>query len=190
MADLIKSGEVELVKKFIFAKARTDTRDMQGRTYLHLAVLAKNVDMVRLFASPALAAADDNDQNTPLHLAVMTQDPEIIRAVLDASPPLNALNRIGLSPATLACHYKINIPLIQLLHAGCDPNTTDPTGNTPLHIACMKRSSAHVTALTARRANLAAVNLVAQTPFALVAGATDAEGVFIANLLRLCGSPQ
>ena len=190
MADLIKAGEVELAKKFIVAKARTDIRDMQGRNYLHLAVLAKNVDMIRLFAVPALASADDNDQNTPLHLAVTTQDPEIMRAVLDGSPPLDALNRIGLSPVALACHHKSNIPLIQLLHAGCNPNAPDPTGNTPLHIACMRRSPAHVTALTARQANLAATNLVGQTPFALVERATDAEGIFIANLLRLCGSPQ
>ena len=190
MTDLIRKGEVELVKLLITANARTDVRDPEGRTYLHLAVLAKNIDMIKLFSLPALVAADDNDQNTPLHLAVAMQEPALVRVVLNASPPLNAINRVGLSPALLACNLVSNISLIQLLQAGCDPNLPDPAGNTPLHVACIKRSSAHVSVLISAKANLAAFNLAGKTPLELLGHATDGEGIFIANLLRVSGSPQ
>lgn len=190
MADLIRLGQLNLATVLVQAGAPTDCCDWKGMNYLHQAVLTGNVDMIRLFGSPQLAARVDTRCNTPLHCAVMSQRPELVRAVLDCGSPLDMRNLNGASPVMLACQLGVDISLIQLLRAGCNPNLPDATGDTPLHVACKKGRATHVMALLVAGADPAAANSAGHTPGALVAQASDVEGKVIANLLSNCAVSQ
>lgn len=70
--------------------------------------------VMTLLANGASALAVDADGNTPLHGAVLSEEPIVAAMLLDAAAPLNALNRDGVSPLAAACRAA-NWPLAKFL---------------------------------------------------------------------------
>ena len=59
--------------------------------------------VMTLLANGASPLAVDAEGNTALHGAVMTAEPGVAAMLLDASAPINALNKAGVSPLAAAC---------------------------------------------------------------------------------------
>jgi len=73
-------------------------------------------------ASPLVA---DSEGNTPLHGAVLSAEPGVAAMLLDAAAPINALNKLGISPLAAACRAA-NWPLVKfLLERGAKPAPAD-----------------------------------------------------------------
>src|ERR1700744_973956 len=81
--------------------------------------------VMTLLANGANPLATDTDGNTPLHGAVLSEEPMVAAMLLDAEAPINALNRSGISPLAAACHAA-NWPLAKfLLERGAKPTPPD-----------------------------------------------------------------
>jgi len=81
--------------------------------------------VMTLLANGANPLATDTDGNTPLHGAVLSEEPMVAAMLLDAEAPINALNRSGISPLAAACRAA-NWPLAKfLLERGAKPTPPD-----------------------------------------------------------------
>jgi ankyrin repeat protein len=81
--------------------------------------------VMTLLANGASALAADAEGNTPLHGAVLSEEPIVAAMLLDAAAPVNALNKAGLSPLAAACRAA-NWPLAKfLLERGAKPAPAD-----------------------------------------------------------------
>ena len=70
--------------------------------------------VMTLIANGADPTAADIDGHTPLHGAVLSEEPIVAAMLLDAGADLNAINRAGLSPLATACRAA-NWPLVRFL---------------------------------------------------------------------------
>ena len=103
---------------------------------------------------------------TPLQFALMSQNLDGMRALLDAGadpnrPGGDANARHGQTQATPlagATGPRTDAQLRMLLDAGADPNLADRTGNTPLHQAAMINAGEHVLLLLEKGASPNAKN--------------------------------
>ncbi len=59
--------------------------------------------VMTLLANGASPLATDAEGNTPLHGAVLSEEPIVAAMLLDAAAPVNALNKAGLGPLAVAC---------------------------------------------------------------------------------------
>lgn len=88
----LETGSTVLVEALYAAKVDLDSIDEKNRMLIHKAVSAKDYNLVEtLLACNADVDAqikDDNDRQTPLHLAVVMQDEKMIRLLLDAGADL------------------------------------------------------------------------------------------------------
>ncbi|HEX7815596.1 ankyrin repeat domain-containing protein [Dyella sp.] len=81
--------------------------------------------VMTLLANGANPLATDPDGNTPLHGAVLSEEPMVAAMLLDAGALINTLNRSGVSPLATACHAA-NWPLVKfLLERGAKPTPPD-----------------------------------------------------------------
>lgn len=77
----------------------------------------------------------DRYGNSPVHLAVLSDDIELLNSLIDKGADLNVKNTLELSPVHLAA-ISGNTPLVQnLVSKGADINIRGNSGYTPLHIA-------------------------------------------------------
>ncbi|MDE3209897.1 MAG: ankyrin repeat domain-containing protein [Pseudomonadota bacterium] len=88
--------------------------------------------VMTLLANGADPTATDHEGNTPLHGAVLSEEPGVAAMLLDAAAPINALNQAGLSPLACACRAG-NWSLAKfLLEHGAKPA---PAGGEPALVA-------------------------------------------------------
>jgi ankyrin repeat protein len=87
--------------------------------------------LLRLGVSPN--QLDANDEWTPIHKAVMSEDLTSCRALLDAGVSPNIRSWFGSTPLHLVMHHQGEEILELLLARGADPNCKDRQGATPLH---------------------------------------------------------
>lgn len=82
-------------------------QDADGDTQLHLAILGKYVQavwaIIRLAPVPAFLDIRNDDAHAPLHLAVLTRQPDIVRVLMIAGAKANIQDREGNTPLHLAC---------------------------------------------------------------------------------------
>ncbi|WP_329741730.1 ankyrin repeat domain-containing protein [Dyella sp. A6] len=77
--------------------------------------------VMTLLANGASPLTTDAEGNTPLHGAVLSEEPIVAAMLLDAAAPVDALNQAGLSPLAVACRAA-NWPLAKfLLERGAKP---------------------------------------------------------------------
>jgi uncharacterized protein len=69
---------------------------------------------------------------TPLHIAALREDPELIRALIAAGADVNVQSLAGQTPLWLACNAGRASAAGELLAAGADPNVRCNEGYTPL----------------------------------------------------------
>uniref|UniRef100_A0A671QIU4 Nuclear factor NF-kappa-B p105 subunit-like n=1 Tax=Sinocyclocheilus anshuiensis TaxID=1608454 RepID=A0A671QIU4_9TELE len=134
------------------------TQDENGDTGLHLGVIHSQTDAVRYLAQviSALPGEDDvlnmrNDlYQTPLHLAVLTQQKEAVEALLEAKVDVMLTDRHGNMALHLAAQQKEDSVLRLLLkHKSVAQLTSIPNtaGLCPLHLAVQANSLSCVRAL-------------------------------------------
>jgi ankyrin repeat protein len=88
--------------------------------------------VMTLLSNGANPLATDAEGNTPLHGAVLNEEPIVAAMLLDAEAPLNVLNRSGVSPLAAACRAA-NWTLAKfLLERGAKAN---PAGGEPALVA-------------------------------------------------------
>ncbi|KAM9740697.1 nuclear factor NF-kappa-B p105 subunit isoform 1-T1 [Menidia menidia] len=91
-----------------------------------------------------LMAAQDEDGDTGVHLAVLHSQQEALRsltqvvAALPGEEVLNMRNHLYQTPLHLAVITQQRAAVEALLLAGADPTLTDRHGNTPLHLAAQQ----------------------------------------------------
>lgn len=77
----------------------------------------------------------DRYGNSPVHLAVLSDDVKLLNSLIDKGADLNIKNTLELSPVHLAA-MSGNVSLVQnLVSRGADINIRGNSGYTPLHIA-------------------------------------------------------
>lgn len=128
----VQQVDIETVRSLIQNGYDRDERDSEGRSALHLAILAGRREMALLllgdggfFADPS---AQDNQKETVMMLAARQGDLEIVKrlVVREYSTDPNIKLPENESPTDWTFRY---------VEKGCDPHAQDSRGRTALHIA-------------------------------------------------------
>ena len=140
------------------------------------------------------AGVDVNAQSvtgtTPLHYAAFyTDDPAILRVLLDAGADVNPQGNAG-TPLHAAVAYNTNLAIVPaitrvLLDAGADVNAQDLLGFTPLHLATFRTrpDPTVVEALLDAGADVNAQDLLGFTPLHLATFRTRPDPTVVEALL-------
>jgi uncharacterized protein len=149
--------------------ALADAAEKQDRATIR-ALLKQNADV----------NAPQADGMTALHWAAYLDDLETVKLLTAAN--VNATNRYGVTPLSLACQNG-NAEMVELLLAqGADPNTTLRGGETVLMTAARTGRIGPVKALLSRGATVDAKERRGQT--ALMWAAADGHAAVVESLLK------
>lgn len=166
-----ESGQVEIAKLLIKARAKTDQVDVDGATPLLLACANGHVDVANqlLYAGADSKKVDSSGQSA-LHLAAWNGSDKVVLALLRTQPDLNAKTSSGYSALHAAAWNGHEAVIANLLEAGANPNAVDSDGWTPLHKAAYRGHAKAVKALLARGANKSIKNGVEMTALDMAQG--------------------
>ncbi|KAM5134169.1 B-cell lymphoma 3 protein isoform 1-T1 [Callospermophilus lateralis] len=142
--------------------------DEDGDTPLHIAVVQANLPAVHQLVSLFQHGGRELDiynnlRQTPLHLAVITTLPSVVRLLVTAGASPMALDRHGQTAAHLACEHRSPTCLRALLDSAA-PGTVDLEarnydGLTALHVAVNTQCHEAVLLLLERGADIDAVDI-------------------------------
>lgn len=143
------NAEFSIVEMLLRAGAKTEARDLSGRTPLHWDIFwnEQNHQILELLLEwKADTNAQDNEGNTPLHLTVYHRQPQKMQILLDgvSDPTLhtNTRKQNGRTPLHEIARmgYDVHSQLLkQLLDHGAEIDAQDEDGNTALHHAVIYR---------------------------------------------------
>ncbi|XP_054762961.2 transient receptor potential cation channel subfamily A member 1-like [Lytechinus pictus] len=80
---------------------------------------------------------EDNESNTPLHLAVLKRKTEVIQRLFDEGVDVNVRKKNGMTPIHIAAMNGATTTVMQLIENGADIDMKDAEGMTPLHRAAV-----------------------------------------------------
>ncbi|XP_018515994.1 ankyrin repeat domain-containing protein 27 isoform X2 [Lates calcarifer] len=88
---------------------------------------------------PSIVTAFSRDDRgyTPLHVAAICGQAQLIDLLVCKGAPVNATDYHALTPLHLACQRGYQGVTLLLLHYKANTDAQDNNGNTPLHLACM-----------------------------------------------------
>jgi uncharacterized protein len=134
----VEAGDGEALDEALVAGAEPSLRDAEGVPLLQRTMQRRDRELFVLLlergASPS--QANDADGRTAVHLAVHQSDPWWLETLIADQADLDAPNaRTGLRPLMEAIQALNDTALDRLLSAGADPNATDGSGETALHVA-------------------------------------------------------
>lgn len=161
--------------------------EVTGRNCLHTAII-KNFRTVSLALLRGkrvqLNIATREGGWSPLHLAVMTEEIEIIKALLESGSMLDMVDNDGQTPLLQAC-LGGNLTIVRLLlNAGTNPAHQNKQAHSPLHyLAAFCRDRQLLMDLIDRGADVNAKSLKLNTPlhFAAMNGNEIATQVLLAH---------
>lgn len=133
----------------------------------------KHVLLWVLLTTSSLSA----DDFTPLHRAVYADDFAKAKALVESGADVNATNRYGVPPLSLACQNGNGEIVELLLTAGADPNTKLRGGETALMTAARTGNPRPVKALLKKGAEVNAKERRGQTALMWAAADGNAEAV-------------
>jgi len=166
----------------------TETRNQNGETPFHEAVMAGNLDeMKKLIAQGADVNAlyideANADEGTALLLAVKNEDLEAVAYLIDIGADITATDANGLSALHLAVVADQKDIVAVLLIEGADVRKTDSSGRTALHWASLATDDRELALLLLKHgAGVNALNLVGESPLheAVTFGNVDAVRVLL-----------
>jgi ankyrin repeat protein len=145
----VLAGRAEVVKLLLSSGARVDTRDVEGRTLLHVAA-RYGYDRIAGLLLAAHAEVDpvDGAGRTPLDDAVLYAQSAVVPVLLDyGADPRRMHPQDGRGPLHEAC-IKGSASLIEMLvNAGADPAARDKSGQTPIDLALAYKNRGAIAAL-------------------------------------------
>ncbi|XP_071659333.1 B-cell lymphoma 3 protein-like [Patagioenas fasciata] len=148
------------------AIAAATRADEDGDTALHIAVAQGALGVARRLVGLFLQGGRDLDvynrmRQTPLHLAVITSQPALVRLLVSHGASPSAPDRLGRSAAHLACEAASPRCLRELLRGGrgLDLQARNYEGLTPLHVAVGSGAPESVRLLLDHGADVDAVDI-------------------------------
>jgi len=166
-------GSSDLVKLLIDAKASINLADSGGLTPLHHAcnrkggseVIRQLIDADAARHTSLYIDARDHLKRTALHCAVLSENHDSLKLLIDAKASVNLADAGGLTPLHHACSRKGGSEAVrQLIGAKALVNSADPGGLTPLHYACLYGNSDVVKLLIDAKASVNLVDKGRNTP--------------------------
>ncbi|KAL8603336.1 hypothetical protein ACOMHN_039699 [Nucella lapillus] len=134
-------GDVNFVCNCLANRSPSDWVDLStGQGPLHWAVQGQHVNLVKhVWRCYKDVDEMSNDGTTPLHLACLRGNREIVDLLLQAGARANIPNYKGRTALSAACRNG-HLPIVQtLLQVPCiRVDTMDNEGWTPLHLACQR----------------------------------------------------
>ena len=160
-----EKGRLGVVRALILNQhLELNDQDSDGNTPLMLTIKKNHgkVALTLLTQYGCYPNTKDNDGNSPLHVACMKGNLTIFQALVSHGMALESDMLI------LAIANSQNEVVFALLSEyGCDPNTKDNDGNSPLHVACIKGNLDIVKVLISHGADLNSLDSGNDTPITL-----------------------
>lgn len=97
-----KAGHLSVVKELIGRNIDISATDLNGKTALHLAVIANHSNVIMELAKVSVVDATNNEGQTPLHLAAESGNAEVIRILTDHGAQVARKTITGDTPLHLA----------------------------------------------------------------------------------------
>ena len=138
-----KSGNVGLVRELLKFKLNVNSRDKNGGTALHVACSEGHFEIVKeLLKNGAWVNVNyRNKKNSPLYIATEGRHIEIVKELLKAGADIDFTSKISkYQPIHVACMKNCSGLIALLLKNGCETNSRDIHGQTPLFILSAKAS--------------------------------------------------
>jgi hypothetical protein len=148
----------------------TDSRDSNGNTPLHTALLRSNLHTAALLIEAgADVNAINNNGDTPLHIAIESHYALfIVPLLIEAGADVNARNNDGNTPLHNALLSDDTHTAALLIESGFDVNARNNDGNTPLHAALLRRETHTADLLIEAGADVNTRNNDGNTPLSLL----------------------
>lgn len=143
-----RDGRLDDIKKHVAAGLGINERDPAGATPLHVAVDEGQGEAALLLLQLGASAAIPDDKGfSPLHLAIIREDPAVAQALIAAPgvdlncksfpPPRPEFD--GPPPETTPLNIAVEMRQVEIVRAllakGANPNVPDGNGNNAAHIA-------------------------------------------------------
>ncbi|XP_043472503.1 uncharacterized protein LOC122505107 [Leptopilina heterotoma] len=128
----VHNGDLNLVHSLFAKYSATET--IRGRTLLHVAAARGHTEIAKLFTTKR-----DEAGNTPLHLSIMRNQPEVFNLLLEETN-LNAKNLRGERPLHYAVLFNRPEFVKKLIENGAIIEEKDKEGKTPLYVALAKEN--------------------------------------------------
>ncbi|KAH9488439.1 hypothetical protein Btru_062820 [Bulinus truncatus] len=149
---LLRTDSLDLIRRLISAGVKVNFADDKGQTALIKAVLGEHIETVKLLLqSRAYTEVADNDGNKSLHLAVKSGNVEVVKLLVERKANLEAIDKDGETALLLATSTEM---LTYLVSCGCNVNTSNKKGETPLTRVTWQRSVDDVKLLIEKGADL------------------------------------
>jgi uncharacterized protein len=115
----------------------TDGGDRAGRTPLHYAALAGDIDLVRVLIRDHDVSARDRDGFTPLHFAAQGSHADVVVVLVAAGASVDAQDRWGDTPLSRAVFNSRGVggTICALLAAGANADLQNLSGVSPRSLA-------------------------------------------------------
>lgn len=111
--------------------------DINGNISLHYAINFKNEECVKLLLPSSNCMITDKNENTALHLAVMSRDINLVKIISQNKINFNSQNSSGETPLHIACRLSLFDIIEFLISKNVDMNVQEyELHATPLHYAC------------------------------------------------------
>lgn len=162
---ITNSPNKEAKFKEIFSKNKdiVHCTDHQGKTLLHLAVIAADFEMVKILLQYNFEInKKDGIQKTPLYYSITSKKIDMIKALLDKGANIEDDEHPILHEAAAEKESDI---LDVLLLRNPDVNKVNPNKETPLHCAAKKGNEKNVDLLIKHGATVNIQNIGGNTPF-------------------------
>ena len=129
------------VTEWFIDKSLLASVDNKGRSPLHIAIEEKSPEAIIQILVKKEAELDkkDMDGNTPLHYALNNGNYGAAKVIVNAGADIFIRNKDGMSPLYIAMSKGTEI--LDWLITDYNINLCDNQGNTPLHIAAIKKDS-------------------------------------------------
>ncbi len=193
----VADKDVEMAEVLLKGGANTDVyRQHSGNTLLHKSIYNEDAAMVRLllnYVRYQIGEAKNGDGDTALHLAVSSNNHELVKILLGAKWK-NTLSQIRMPARRSSSKRKMSVDDFEIeddyLGANyfeeirLDVNARDRSGYTPLHLATIRENSEMVELLMNNAAKADVQNKLGDTPLhlAVIQRQIDLTEVILKNM--------